>query len=65
MLLKHQDSRLFLLEATQSYGVELFKWNHESLREYMKSYSLVVYRPIEFKRSCQLMVKLEKFLNVR
>jgi len=65
MLLRHNDSRLFLLEATKNYGVELFRWNNDSLRQYMKGYSLIVYRPIEYKRTYKLIQQLENFLNVR
>jgi hypothetical protein len=64
ILLRYQDGRLFLLEATSTEGVEISEWNNAS--DYNKTYERIVYRKLCFKRTCQTVNKLEQFLkNVR
>ena len=64
MILRYQDSRLFLLEATNNEGVGISEWNDETAKDYRSSYSTIIYRPLQYKRTYQLVMKLEKFLKV-
>ena len=64
MLLRYQNGKLFLLEATNNEGVEVCEWNTKIAAEYNKAYKKIVYRKLLYKRSYQLIAKLEKFLKV-
>ena len=64
MLLRYQDKRLFLLEATNNEGVEVFEWNDAVAKEYNLIYNKIVYRRLLYKRTQQDIVRLENFLKV-
>ena len=64
MLLRYQDARVFLLEATNNEGVGITEWNEETAKEYRSVYSTIVYRQLQYKRTYQTVAKLEKFLRV-
>lgn len=65
VLLKYQDGRVFLLEATSTEGVEIAEWNDVTASECSKVYERIVYRKLFFKRTCQTANKLETFLRVK
>jgi hypothetical protein len=64
MLLRYQDKRLFILEATNNEGVEVFEWNDIVAKEYNAVYNKIVYRRLLYKRTQQDIAKLENFLKV-
>jgi len=61
ILLRYQNGKLFLLEATSTEGVEISEWNTAS--NYSKIYEQIVYRKLFFKRTSQTVTKLEQFLK--
>jgi len=63
MLLRYQDGRLFLLESTNGEGVGISEWTEETAKDYRDAYRKIVYRQLQFRRTFQLVVKLEKFLK--
>ena len=63
MILRYQDGRLFLLEATNNEGVGVSEWTEESAKDYREVYKRIVYRQLQYKRSYQLVTKLEQFLK--
>ena len=63
MLLRYQDGRLFLLEATNE-GVGISPWDNETAKDYRSIYDTIVYRQLQYKRTYQVVMKLEKFLKV-
>ncbi len=64
MLLRYQDGRLYLLEATNNEGVAISEWNEEAAKDYQTIYKEIVYRPLQLRRTYQLVTRLEKFLKV-
>lgn len=64
MLLRYQNGKLYLLEATNNEGVGICEWNESNIREYRATYDIIVYRQLQYKRSYELIVKLEGFLKV-
>lgn len=64
MLLRYQDRRLFLLEATNNEGVEVFEWNDNVAKEYNVIYNKIVYRKLLYKRTQEDIARLESFLKV-
>ncbi len=63
MLLRYQDGRLFLLEATNGDGVGVSEWTAETAKDYKAVYPNIVYRQLQYKRTYDLIIKLEKFLK--
>lgn len=64
MLLRYQNGKLYLLEATNGEGVGICEWNNRNIKDYRSIYELIVYRQLQFKRSYEIVVKLESFLKV-
>ena len=64
MILRYEDFRLFILEATNNFGVELFEWNNLSAKSYLENHHNVIYRPLLCKKNYHIMEQLEEFLNV-
>ena len=64
MLLKYQDGRIFLFEATSNKGVEITKWDDQAAAECGLMYERIVYRKANFKRTNKCICDLEVFLKV-
>jgi len=64
MLLRYENGKLYILEATNGEGVGIFEWNDANMKDYQDSYERVVYRHLKFKRTSGIICHLQKFLNV-